>query len=180
MTCYQFFNNSTIAAVIAVVIGTRIAIWQYKRQKNIDFIEKQKLYLINLLASLNLKIEETRFILERLAYTYKFIEEKLLERKNLSSFKDEIFRMGNLINEDIPLLNKKIDLFLNLYFKERENLKVLYDDYKNNLKNWHNFVLTNYKNWIGFIEKNKKIPPQLETQDINDSINKLIREIRDI
>ncbi len=180
MDWYQFFNNSTTAAIVGVSIGTIIALRQYKKQKSIDFIEKQKNNLIDLLASLDFKIEETYFILERLAYTYKLIEEKLLERENLSSFKDEIFKISKLVNEDIPLLDKKINLFLNLYLRKEESLKNFYDDYKKNLKNWQNFILTDYEVWVKFIMDNKKVPPQLETENISESINKLIEKIRNI
>ncbi|HOW13057.1 MAG TPA: hypothetical protein PK121_01960 [Candidatus Pacearchaeota archaeon] len=180
MDWYQFFNNSTVAVIVGVSIGTIIAVWQYKKQKSIDFIEKQKNNLIDLLASLDFKIEETYFILERLAYTYKLIGEKFSEKENLSSFKDEIFKISNLINEDIPLLDKKINLFLNLYFREKESLKNFYDDYQEKLKNWQNFIFANYKFWLKFIMDNQKVPPQLETKNISESINKLIEKIKNV
>ncbi|MGC8776258.1 MAG: hypothetical protein ACP5QN_03035 [Minisyncoccia bacterium] len=74
---YQFFNNSTIAALLAVVIGICVAVRQYKKQKKIDFIEKQKYRIIDSLVSLNAKIVQVNFILKRIFNAYQSMDEDM-------------------------------------------------------------------------------------------------------
>ena len=179
---YHFFDNSTVAAILAVTIGATIAVWQYKKQKRIDFIEIQKHKLIDLLVSLSAKIEHVHFILETILDTYRFCEQKLEAVKNFYSVleKYEIPRLSKLINEEIPLIDKNIIIYFSLYFQDERRLKKLHDDYKKKLKNWHGFVVNNYTTWITSITEKKEIPSELNTKTINEAINKLVEEIKNI
>jgi hypothetical protein len=177
---YSFFNNATVAAIIAVLIGAFIAIRQYKKQKKIDFIEQQKYRIIDLLILLKTNIEEVDFILRRMLNTYNFVGN---EQESLKKFlelleKHEIPKLSNLINEKIPLIDKKIVVYLNAFFRDRDNIKKLHEDYKNKLKNWHGLIVSNYMDWINSIVQKKEIPLGLNISEVNESIDKLIEEIK--
>lgn len=179
---YNFFDNSTVAAVFAIVIGVLIAVWQYKKQKKIDFIEKQKLEIIDLLILLKTKLEHVNFILQRILNTYKWIanDAEYLKRFLTALEKHEIPRLSILINEEIPLIDKKLAIYLNSFFKDEMCLKRLHKNYKDKLKKWHDFIATDYKKWIDSIANNKEIPSDLNIEEINAIIDKLIEEVRKI
>jgi len=179
---FKVFDNSTIAAIIGVIFGVGIGVWQYKNQKKIDLIEQQKQKVIDLLMLLKNSIEEVDFILRRILHTYKSIKG---DSENLKRFlmileKHEIPRLSNLINEKIPLIDKKIVIYLNAFFQDKNNLKKLHKDYKDKLKPWHDFIVNNYRQWITSITENEKIPSDLHTKEINDVIDKLIESIKSI
>ena len=88
--------------------------------------------------------------------------------------------MSDLINEEIPLIDKKLVIYLNAFFKDNESLKKLHKSYKDKLKKWHDFIATDYKKWMDSITKNKEIPSDLNIQETNAIIDKLIEEIRKI
>ncbi len=179
---YYFFDNSTIAAITAVILGVGIAVWQYKKQKKIDLIEQQKHKVIDLLILLKNSIEEVDFILKRILHTYKSIkgDSENLKRFLMALEKHEIPKLSDLINEKIPLIDKKIVIYLNAFFQDKNSIKKLHEDYKNKLKPWHDFIVNNYRQWITSITENEKSPSDLHIKEINDDIDKLIEGIKSI
>jgi len=179
---YHFFDNSTVAALISVGVGVCIATRQYKKQKEIDRLERQKDRLINLLIELKANLEEVDFILQRTLNTYKWIKNEKgdLQRFLIALEKHEIPRLSILINEKIPLTDKNLTVYLNIFSENKENIKNLHKEYKNKLKKWHDFIATNYKEWIHSITEQEEISPQLSIKEIEESIDKLIEKIKNI
>lgn len=178
---YQLFNNSTLAAALAVVIGIIIAVYQYKKQKKIDFSESQKQKIINLLILLDEKVEYVNFILERWVNTYRtFIEGS--ETGEVNKFleileKEETPRLSKVVNEDIPLIDKKIGAYLNLYFSG-EKLVGIHKDLSEELKKWHDFVVgIPIRKDFDFKKKISEIP-ELNIAKIKGGIEELIKGIR--
>ena len=179
---YHLFDNSTLAATIAVIFGIFIGIWQYKKQKKIDRIENQKDKIVDLLIGLKNDLEETDFILQRILNTCKWTKDDQEYLKRFwTALKDhEVPRLSDLINEKIPLTDKKLAVYLNFLEDKKEKIKKLHEKYKSKLKDWHDFIVRNYKEWMISITNQRKIPSELNIKEIEEIINKLIEEIKNI
>jgi len=181
---YQFFNNATVATVIAVGIGAWVAVRQYKKQKQIDRTFLQKHEVIISLILLEEKLQYTLFILDRSANTYKkFYNEK--DENWIKKFIDalgkyEIPKISNVLNEEIPLLKNKIETLLLLYFFKEKEIKKLYDEFEKELKKWHEFAVNEPLSNVDFFTKKTSAIYGLNIKGLDNRIKKIIDAINKI
>ncbi len=189
---YQFFNNATAAALLAVCLAAWIASYQYKRQKDIDRLNDEKRKVIDLLTEAYQAVEEVLFIYDRSTRTLlsaKLIapelggRDKILEilqeetdyMKIMGSI--EIPRISVLLNEKIPLLDKKILSYINLYFSGHKSLIVAHKKFHKDLKQWHDFVINSMgSDPVNFLKYSNEIE-QMSIDDYKKSTDELIKEV---
>jgi hypothetical protein len=175
---YSFFNNSTVAAIIAVLVAAIFARWQYRQQKDIDRTNERKKEVIDNLVLLKEKIKYVLLILDRMVNTRKLISSKESVKDFLDALaKYEVPRLSNTLNEDIPLLDMKITNLLDLYFQQKSEIHTDHDQYKAALKKWHDYIINAIPGEkFNFNTKTSEIP-ELSTVDIEENIKKLIKSI---
>lgn len=173
---YHFFDNSTVASIIAVITGSFVAIYQYKKQKNIDAIEKisAKVFL------LKEKIHRVSFIRDRCFNTYQKLQEKKIENwkeKFDYGLSQELPKLSNILNEEIPILDQKIAMLLELYFSRNEKVLLAYKEFQDKLRKWNNFAINRPFEDSDFFKKPARDLPQLDIKELDELMNKIIKEL---
>lgn len=181
---YQFFNNATVSTVIAIVIGACIAVFQYKKQKQIDRLFLQKREVISDLILLGEKIQYTLFIFDRCANTYEIFC-KGNDINSIKRFIDalkeyEIPKISNVLNEEIPLLKTKIETSISLYFFEEKEIINLHNEFEKELEKWHEFAVNEPLSNIDFFTKKTSEISGLNIKELNNCIKKIIDLINKI
>lgn len=181
---YQFFNNASVAVIIAIGLGALIAVYQYKKQKQLDRVFFQKQELISNLILLKEKLQYALFILDRAGNTYKkYAQKKGVEeiKKFIDAFGQfELPLLSKALNNDIPLADVRITSLLYLYFPNQKEIIDLHNDFKNKLKRWHDFVLNNIPSKdFNFTQKTSEVL-ELNIEEIEELIKKLIDKINTI
>lgn len=170
-TIYDIFNNASVAAIVAVSFTLFFARSLYQKQKNIDRDFAIKRDLINDIVSLQTKVHYTLLIIDRIAYSWSITKrdtEKFLEE----SLKDEIPKLSDAINEDVPSLHVKIFLKTNLYFNNTV-IKEALKDFDGELKKWHDPIIKMQ------IDLKQRVDKQeiLSSNELDKKIKNLIKVI---
>lgn len=182
---YKFFDNATVAAAAAVIltiaVGGVIASWQYRKQKKIDRENVIKKEIIDSFELINGKIRYAIFILDRIVNTTRMLGKpsEILNEVFKKSINDEFSKLSITINEDIPLLEIKIDDSLFLCFPENEDIQQKYKKFKEDLKKWHSFIIAIPSKGFDFSKNTSEIT-ELSIENIKPSIRDLIRMIHKI
>lgn len=131
---FDLFDNSTVAAVSAVFLGTYFAIGQYRTQKNIDRLNHKKELLTNSLFEITQSLESAIFYHDRIVLTtsdvYKGSSEDRVDFVKILQ-EVEIPRISHLINEALPLLIIKIQGNIDLYFSDCVEVQERYQEFYN-------------------------------------------------
>jgi hypothetical protein len=154
---YSILNNSSVAAIIAVILGAYIAAWQYRKQKEIDRDNEIKKDIISSVIHLQGSVSSVILILNRVANSY---EQKPQEKTDREFFEDslryELPRLSVLLNDQIPYFDAEIQSKLDNYFLDNKIVKESYDNLKRELKRWHDPIVK--------LKINLRIKPDKQTQ----------------
>ncbi len=143
----------------------------------------QKHEIIKNIILLGEKVQYVLFILNRSANTYqKFFEsdKSKIDEFNSVLKRTEIPMMGNILNEDIPLLKNKIKTSVLLDFFNKEEIKELHDDYEKELKKWHDFAINEPLINTDFFRKKTSEISGLKTEELEAIQKKLIEAIKEL
>jgi len=169
---YEFFNNATIAATVAILLAGFIASIQYRKQKKIDRDTDIKRDIILDLISLKEKTHYILLIVSRIVNSYqqtkKFDEDFI---KVISEY--EIPRLSNTINNVIPSLDIRIVNKLDIYFRDNEEINNSYKKFQAQLIQWHAPIVK--KEMSLFVKLNDQ--PKLSLDSLDAEINQLIKSI---
>lgn len=138
---YHFFDNATISVSIGVLIASIIAIWQYREQKKLDYLENRKLEVINkffiLKSKINLfvpNVEGFKIALKNYALGKAGKFKEKIEENNFETMK----KINNNLNE-MAELEREIRNFIKLYFGHQEIFNK-YVDFNRIFLEWRDFM----------------------------------------
>lgn len=168
---YLLFNNATIAAIVAVILGAAIASNQYRRQKRIDRDNEIKKDIISDLIELQGGVGYVMVVLDRIANTYQQRGGESTDTEFYEAVvKYEVPRLSDSINGTIPYLDAKITDKLNNYFINNKEIKNKHEELKRFLKEWHDPIV---KAQINLRQRTKE-QPMVSTDKLNEKIKELI------
>lgn len=167
---YNFFNNATVAAVIAVLIAGFLATRQYKKQKDLGRKYEIKKALINDIIALQEKAHAVLLIIDRIANTYQQTERSDEEFFNEDLKRYEIPKLSNYINEEIPFTFEKISINTEFCFEKNQKINKAHEEFKKELKKWHDPIA---KMKISLKDRIKQ-QPCLSLDNFDNKIKELI------
>lgn len=170
----DFFNNATIAAVVAIGLGALIANSLYKSQKRLDRESEVKRDLINSITELQVKCKYALLLIDRIANTYlqkTNTDEEFLEALQQS----DLPRLSNTVNEEIPSLEIGISPRIQTYFHGNKKVVDKYEIFKKELKDWHEIILTVQFDFRKRVSEQEK----LKLDKTNEEIKSLVKIIWD-
>lgn len=172
----NFFDNATIATVIAAILAIFIGKWIYRHQKledrQSDIIQEATQDIVQLLE----KMTAVTLVIDRIANSYLESRSKTTEMNEdeffESSVMSEIPNLSNILNIEIPALHKRIELKLKIYFERNIEARDQFVAFEKDLIKWHNHFISEKK-----FNLRKRIDdqPELSTDEAAGKAMKLIK-----
>lgn len=151
---YQIFNNSSVVAIVTVLVGGFFAVWQYTKYKKIDNREQNKKELLVNLETLNKKVKTLSGLLSEISEYTRYNLEKNKTEKDLTD-KDAVInrfqkkidhlnkvsnniypRVSDLLYTEIPIATAEVQNKISVYFSEDRELNKNFKNYKEKLNLW--------------------------------------------
>lgn len=173
----KFLDNSTIAGLIILLIGSFAGVNAYKNQKTID---RKHIAIDKIGEALQILLQHCRSInqsIDRMVNTYvsatKEEKEKMLQEKDY--FNSDIKILADFLMYKIPEDLGKIESILSLYFEE-EGIKKELTEFTEELKKWHDFTQNYMTNRGGLT-----FDPSKRVKDVKElSLNCLESAIKEL
>jgi len=154
---YTFFNNATVAAVLAVLIASIFARSAYRKQKVDDKFFEIKDRLINDIMNIQEKIDTSLLVIDQIANSYKITTKDDIDFFKETVEKISIPKLSELINEEIPSLRIKIMSKINLYFDNNDKIEKQCESFFTEIKKWHDPIAAMEIDLKQRVEKQEKL-----------------------
>lgn len=127
----EFLGHPFVLTILVFLFGLRA--WKYYLdEKTIDL----KINIIKKIINIKNKLKYIKFFYDRINTTYQDANKKgKLEKKDYKeSFKEELNKISNLINDEIPILEMELNSDISVYFIYNEKIMDKYKKYFNELR----------------------------------------------
>ncbi len=134
----DFLQHPFVLVCVATVFAQKA--WRnYLDEKTIDF----KYTIIKKIIDIKNKLRFVKFIYDRINTTHKDAckKERLKEKDYQESFKKELDKLGNLINDEIPVLEMELDSDISVYFRYTEKVTDGYEKYVKELRKINDYLV---------------------------------------
>lgn len=177
MDCYSFFDNSTIASLIAVCTTLAGGTIIYRRQKKIDNEFEIKKELAQKILELQQSLKKIIFILKRNVNTFQEIQEtkEMTQEEFYKGYIQEINDIAKEVCEATPLLMVSIHSRIHLYFEEDAEVMLHFDRLDQALNKYYKDLM----NCDFDVRKGLNNQPMLSLEQINEYLQALIHAVRE-
>lgn len=158
---YHISDNTTIGSLIgtliAIILGSFVASWQYRKQKDIDLLYEQKKDVLTKLYHL-----EGKFRLIYVSFEKALNSSKSSQKENISEEIKEKIKKG--IDEEIENVILKTDEAIEI-IEEIHSLIPFY--FSEEVKKINNELYDSFRKWYADIRKNEDVMIQIENLEEN-------------
>jgi hypothetical protein len=175
----HFLNNSTVAALVAVVIGTFVAARVYRKQKDIDRRYAAEDQLLESVLVLKEHCKAVNQYIDRLVNTLNVITEEgdsdALSTFMQESLPKEVDEAGRVLMYVIPDDIAKIESSKFFYFNEDVNIKDAVQAVFDTFKKWHDSTQNYLTGKTGTFDSHKRVAdvPELSLTELDQKIKEL-------
>lgn len=175
----SFLNNSTIATIIAILIGAPIAAFTYRKQKDIDRRYIAEDQLLESVLVLKEHCKAVNQYIDRLVNTLNLIKEEG-DHEALNTFMNESLTMeiseaSRILMYVIPEDIAKIESSKFFYFNEDVGIKSAVQAIFDSFKKWHDSTQNYLTGKTGTFDSHKRVMdvPELSLIELDKKIKEL-------